>query len=433
MEKLLLGVARTDVTPKLGGLVFGYDLDTFSTSINDNLTATALLFKYGKTDFLFLNATVCLVGVTPCNEIRKAISEDLGIPFENIIISVIHTHSGPSLAEESDGWFFDKEYYDEIFYPAMIKVAKEATKKLTPVTVGRAAGNCYAGVNRRELALDNTVLLGQNPWAPFNPEMNVVSFKGEDGNVIANIIAYSAHATAAGRNKEITRDWPGVMIDAIEALSGGLTVFFNGTMGDSGPRLKNGGTTGKGIESVMEIGEIAANDATRIYNSIKEYKNVSVSVASGELELPLRPLVPYDEAVEMLEKFKSDKTELHLNGQAIAFYEKVIEFHEKGCEPAKVKKIPQTVVRIGDIVFAPFPFEMFTEVAARINAATPDLTIVAMSYNNGQMLYVPTEDQMCRGGHEVRCFTYSNVPQYAKNTDYHLVIGTLKNIEKLER
>ena len=177
MEKLFLGMARKDITPKVGGLLFGYDLDTFSTSVNDNLTATAFLFKYGDEKILFLNATVCLIGVTWCNEIRREISQSLNIPFEKIIITTIHTHSGPSLAEEDDGWFFDREYYDEIFHPTILELAREATELLVPVTVGRASGNCYAGVSRRELSLEsNTVILGQNPWAPFNPEMNVVSF-----------------------------------------------------------------------------------------------------------------------------------------------------------------------------------------------------------------------------------------------------------------
>lgn len=437
MKKLMLGVARNDITPKVGGLLFGYTLDFHSSAINDNLHITALSFKYGETKVMFLNATVCVIGVTYCDEIRRKISSELGIPFENIIISVIHTHSGPSLAEEADGWYFDKEYYEEIFCPAAIAAALEADKSVEPVTVGFACGNCYAGINRRELTLENGVCLGQNPWGPFNAEMNVISFKNCSQKIVANIITYGAHATAAGLNKEVTRDWPGVMNDAIEQLSGGLTVFFNGTMGDSGPRLASGGTTGTGISSVFEIGNIAAKDATRIFDSIQEYKDVSLSVSSGNLELPLKPLIPYNEVVDMIEKLENENSgnlfDAHLDTHTIRFYTKTKEAHEKGYEENKFKEIPQTVVRIGDIAFAPFTFEMFAEVAFRINRATPDLKVIAMSYANGQMLYLPTEDQICRGGHEVRCFMYSNVPQYAENSDYYLVTGTLKNIEKLER
>ncbi len=437
MSKLKLGVARRDVTPKIGGLLLGYNLETLSTAINDNLSVTAFAFKSGNTNAMMINATVCVIGVTYCEEMRKEIAEKTDIPFDNIIISAIHTHSGPSLAEESDGWFFDKEYYETIFRPAVIEAALEASKNIEHVTVGCGCGDSYAGINRREISLRNTVVLGQNPWGPFNPEMNVISFKNDEQKIVANIITYSAHATAAGCNKEVTRDWPGIMIDAVENISGGLTAFFNTTMGDTGPRLSNGKTTGDGIAAVVEIGSIAAGDAVRIYNSINEYKDITLSVATSNLQLPLQPRVPYEEAVEYLDKLKvetnSKSSNSHLNGQVITFYTKVKESYENGYADKEFKEIPQTVIRVGDIVFAPFTFELFTEIALRIDKAVSDYKVISLSYTNGQMLYMPTEDQICRGGHEVRCFKYSNFQRYAHNSDYHLVMGTIKNIEKLER
>ena len=112
------------------------------------------------------------------------------------------------------------------------------------------------GVNRREIRANNKIDFGQNPWGCFNPRMTVISFKNDEGNVVANIIHYGAHCTAAGRNTEISRDWAGVMVDSLEKESGGITAFFNGAEGDVGPRLSNGGTTGD-MSHVKETGEIA--------------------------------------------------------------------------------------------------------------------------------------------------------------------------------
>jgi hypothetical protein len=112
------------------------------------------------------------------------------------------------------------------------------------VRLGVAAQNSYIGVNRRELTLGNRIILGQNPWGPFNPEMTVLSFCDLEGKNIANIVHYGMHGTCAGINHEISRDWSGVMIDALEDASDGITAFFNGPEGDVGPRLTNGATTG---------------------------------------------------------------------------------------------------------------------------------------------------------------------------------------------
>ncbi len=431
MNRLYLGVAREDITPKLGGILFGYDLDTFSKSINDNLTVTAFAFRCGETKAIMINATICLVCVAFCEEIRREISKTLGVPYENILISSTHTHTGPSLADSKDGWYSDVEYYKTIFYPKTVSAALKAMENMQPVMLGWAAGNSNVGINRRQLTLENEVDLGQNPWAPYNPEMNVLSFKGENGNIVANMITYSAHATAAGRDTAVSRDWPGVMTDALEKESGGLTAFFNGTMGDTGPRLSNGGTTGEGLYHVQELGNIAAQDALRIYSTISEYKDVSMSAATKNLHLPIKPRLTYEETVEYLNN--ADENPSHLDGYIQMFYKKVKESYENGYVERTYKEIPQTIIRIGGLAFVPFPFEMFTEIGFRIDTAVEDLKVVILSYTNGQLLYMPTQDQLCRGGHEVNMFKYSNVQQYADNTDYHLVTQTLKNIEGLMR
>ena len=41
MEKLYMGVARENITPKVGGQLYGYSPDVFSKSVADDLTATA--------------------------------------------------------------------------------------------------------------------------------------------------------------------------------------------------------------------------------------------------------------------------------------------------------------------------------------------------------------------------------------------------------
>ena len=53
------------------------------------------------------------------------------------------------------------------------------------------------------------------------------------------------------------------MIDNFEEMSGGITLFLCGAVGDVGPRLSNGKTTGNGISAVREIGVRAGYDAIK--------------------------------------------------------------------------------------------------------------------------------------------------------------------------
>ena len=90
---LQLGISRVDITPEIGGHLYGYNPNIFSDSINDNLEATAFSFRDGEKKFVLINVTLCAVGKEIATDTRNAISEKTGIPFDNIIICATHTHS----------------------------------------------------------------------------------------------------------------------------------------------------------------------------------------------------------------------------------------------------------------------------------------------------------------------------------------------------
>ena len=115
---------------------------------------------------------------------------------------------------------------------------------------------------------DNTVILGQNPYGIHDNNLTVVSFREPSGAAIANMIHYSAHCTSAGNNTEISRDWAGVMEDRLQNISGGITAFFNGATGDSGPRLKTEKQWGD-LLNCHGTRRVAAHEAVEHTESIK--------------------------------------------------------------------------------------------------------------------------------------------------------------------
>ena len=69
-EKLMLGVARSIITPTVGTALYGYKPDLFSESINDDLTATAYAFSQGETNAMLITVTVGSVRTTLDTEIQ---------------------------------------------------------------------------------------------------------------------------------------------------------------------------------------------------------------------------------------------------------------------------------------------------------------------------------------------------------------------------
>ena len=183
MKGLKLGAAREIITPKVGGNLYGYSPDVYSTSVSDDLTATALCFDEGGERNLLISITVCEIATALCGEIRCLIEKETGIKKECIMLCATHTHSAPNVAG-TEGWgSIDEEYCRNIFIPRIISASKKACSQTVPVTVGVAFGESFVGVNRRETTSDGSVDFGQDANGPFNPVMTVISFKDDNGEI----------------------------------------------------------------------------------------------------------------------------------------------------------------------------------------------------------------------------------------------------------
>ena len=117
---LQLGVAREDITPKIGARICGYSPDQYSESIRDHLAATALAFQSGEKKALMISVTVCEVDTGLMNALRQEIGEKTGVSPQAIIIAATHTHSGPTLMGHVGWGDIDYEYYEEIFRPRVL-------------------------------------------------------------------------------------------------------------------------------------------------------------------------------------------------------------------------------------------------------------------------------------------------------------------------
>ena len=58
-EQLCLGVARRVISPEVGCNLAGYGPNVISTSLHDDLTATAFCFQTGDTRAMMVSVTVC--------------------------------------------------------------------------------------------------------------------------------------------------------------------------------------------------------------------------------------------------------------------------------------------------------------------------------------------------------------------------------------
>ena len=430
-EAFTLGIGRTVITPPVGTNLYGYRPDVISESVHDDLTATAFCFRQGETAALLISLTVCSIGEPLCGNLREKIAQACGLPRENCIIHAIHTHSGPIL-NPTTGWGVpDPAYLEGILIPNTVQAAKLACEGGVPVTMKISQGESLVGINRRELRADNSIALGQNPWGPFDPKMTVISFADTDGAPLAHLIHYGCHGTAAGMNREISRDWAGVMIDAVERICGGVAAFINGPEGDVGPRLANGLTVGrKHVDDAVEHGGIAARDAAFICRQRGSQTVPALSLSTETIRIPLQPRLPLDTATALMREYEGQT--VNIKAKKYAYYKRVVESY--GTDYTEIEYVPieQTVLRLGDLAIVTCPFELFSEIGMRIAQFSPFPYTLTLSNTNGSRGYFITEDAICRGGYEVGMFITTGIQPYVTNADFHYFSQTVAHLNALK-
>ncbi len=420
-----VGVAKQKITPKLGALLAGYPRVREAKTVADDLEVTAIAISSEKETALFVSATLTCIGTEVTDEIRALIKEKFGI--SSTIVCATHTHSGPTMYH---GWVpIDQDYKNSIFIPQILLAIEQALANQQEAKVGIGKTESTVGINRR-LLWEGEIVLDENPDGIFDKRMFVISFVSNDSKPICNIVSYPAHATSVRGDEDwfcITRDWPGVMVDALEKESGAITAFFNGAEGDVAPRRPEGMREGLAMKKV--VGEQASNDAIRAYKTIKEYKDVDLKIINDVIKLPYDKLPSLEETKEKLKEYGDEQVGVRLKEKQKLL--KVVEAYNHKIETHKT--LDQLVVSIGDIAFIPFPFEPFTQVALDLSKASPFEYTFIISNANGCNGYLPNESEIKKGGYEVWNFKNSGAYVLTDNADSEFIKESVRLLNKIKK
>ncbi len=438
-SRFLVGAAKTIITPKLGTRLFGYPSDRFATTIHDDLTATAIAVSDGKSTAVIVSATICVIPGAVTNKVIALVNEKVAV--KHILLCATHTHSGPALSSMAGWGDADASYVDDIFVPRVVEAICSAVNAMEDAKMGIGEINSNVGINRRQVKENGNVCLGRNPLGIYDPRMRVIAFESLDGErTLGTIVHFGAHGTAAGGpcpDSPVTRDWPGVMTDRLEWMTGAPCAYLNGAEGDVAPRDYNRVRKDKeeildNIDQAMEIGGMAAVDAAQAYCSITDFFVPELTVQTGEIRLPYDPL-PDKETIEkemkILEtKYPDPRMDYALKRERHR-WETILEAL-KG-EPKKALCYPQTLVKIGPVVIVPHPFEIFTAIAMRLDSFSPVKYTLSTVLTNDTFGYLPNKEEICRGGYEIWSFKSGAPYTLTDDTDTELIKQNLSMIRKM--
>ena len=390
------GVARREISPPIGGAMYGYAArgKEVSTGVHDPLLARTLVLR-GETGHLVLIAMD--VGSFPndsMQRVRERVKQETGL--ENLCFSVSHSHSSGlfqrDFPSEDAPWAREVE-------SKIVDAIKEAATVLAPVQVGAGWGRLEEGHNRRLVGEDGTVtMLWTNneriPTQPLDYAVGVIQIQKEDGEPMATLVNFTCHPVVLGPdNLSISADYPGAMARRVEETIGGQCLFLQGACGDINPFGDKTPVTEGGFEEMQRMGHALAEEVLRVSGEIQAYsKDLDLSYHRDEAGLTPRRAQEPDQIVE---------AEIH------------------------------TIVMGDSIALATFPGEFFVEHALSLkNRSKFDYTFF-IGYSNGALGYFPTINACVEGGYGADTMTSRFEPGSAEELVNRALINLYRQSGKL--
>ena len=463
-RQLSAGVGRVIITPPLIAPIAGWgaQLHVLPSGVEHDLVATVLVVSDGEETAAFCELELVVISKEESAAIAEAVAGELGIAPENVRVSISHNHNGPP----PSAWNWVNQGIDALdaYYASLpyltAGAAREAKLEMRPACLGWGKGQCFTAVNRRETAPNGRTITGVNPRGAIDPEVLVVRIDDLDRHPIAAIVGYTMHPTFLGpTNQLLSPDWPGHMRHVFEQVTGAVCLFAQGATGDIGPGPK--GFTDR-IDHVRAIGGQVGCEAARVWFGIDvppvhyEHERIWESGASlgkwkavrdpepepivrtmtATVELPLRPLIPVEEAQAKLDEIQGRMTRLKAENapaddvEAATFATKRANMtlsRSKWYYGKESTPIDVHLLRIGPVVFAGCEGEPFSETGKQIKAASPFPATWFGGYTGGWAGYVPTKEEFPRGGYEV------DISPFTEDAADALAKGTIEALEELAR
>ena len=219
------GAATRVITPKkLLPISGGMGTPEIPEKFQGDLFARALVFEKGETRIAIVSIDNLGWPAVLGDRSRALIK---GIPAENILIGVTHTHSAPdayAFPDEKGNISADLEYLDW----CVVQIAdavNEAIAKLEPAMLKTAVGEAKGKI-------------AYNYYAPqlYDPRCGVIqaiSSSGKNkGKTIATLVNYATHPEILGtKRKMMSPDLCGPLYEQIESKAGGVALFMNSAQG----------------------------------------------------------------------------------------------------------------------------------------------------------------------------------------------------------
>lgn len=373
-----------NITPLEPTYIGGHSMRTEKMKgVHDEIESVVMWLQVEETRFLMINADLSNFDYNFVHLFKYAAVEKFNIPYDNIVLSGNHTHSGPVITTRSANQPHDPKYR-QLVMDNIMKGAEEIQNSLIEVarvryTTGESYG-FYGNRNSKEKYGDQNIY--------------VFEFKDKEDKNIAALVNISCHSTVLSPEEyTISGDLlAAVRRELIEQLQV-VPLVCNGNAGDMSNRLYRHNNDFNELKRVSSgIAEQIKNFTTSfdvkvekprvrsfMFNCEYDTDKELLSKRLLESEKKLEAAVEYDERKWLISEVAGFKRKLKVDHVKLSY--------------------ETTIIRMGDVEIVVMPCELVSAFGRQIKKSSQAKACFVWGYANGQTGYV-VEASEFGGGHD---------------------------------
>ncbi len=440
------GFARVDITPVFGTTLEGYPFIRRNDGVLDPLLATAVAFNDGEKTAIVMSVDLIGISQPLMNRIRTEIATACGTEPEGVFVACTHTHLGPEMCFDEDRKTYQNAEYIEFFIKRVCNAACMAVEDMAPseMSYTRARVEDVSFVRTYEMR-DGS--LKTNPGYQNPDIVKAVSEPDEEATLLIlkregkqeiGIVNFQVHPDVIGGNK-VSADYPKFVRDTYEALvPNALCMYITGTQGDTNHIDVSLGAEEcrGGYERSMYMGRKIAMSVIANYPLAKKLTGDKVRFGQKNIVVKLNKVEKDSEQIAIAQKVHEVYLEFLAQGTGdwdsytefvkncpmdFMFAERIIRSKRWPDE----KELYVTAICVGEVAFAGFPGEPFTEIGTTVKAQSKATLTIPACCANGYEGYFPMLALSEK-------FTYeSNTTQFVMGTAERLIETSVELINSL--
>ncbi len=396
---LRCGICETCITPDLGMEIPGYFEVREASGVRDELYSECVYFENHGTAVMLVVSDIIDLDKKYCDMARTLIAQKTGIPFEAVMLSATHTHTGGPVETWGD-YVHENPLYIDFLIRRIADGAVRAVAAAREVTVA------FADTTENRLAYYRDYIMpdgsvrtwggkGAVPYGEVDEQVSVLRIDHIDGSPYGMIVNFACHCDCVG-GTAYSADYPGEMRRTLRKLYGAcfMPVFVNGFCGNIN-HADPDGHYADFPDYDRRMGRILAADAIRARElAVDAFADPTVSYLYEEL--PIDSRVPDEAQIAWAKQILADPDAVHTDRFSA---NEILQFAAQG----KVSiPCPVQVLRIGDAAFYGMPGEIFVEFGKMLKERSPIKHAFPTYLANGCVYYVPIRELFLPDVYEAR-------------------------------